>query len=100
MVIDVFDESPPLSPHSLALMMGYIESVGVTFVGDSKVVATFWNDASRQSQGIYLFDKLDSTVINLNDVFPLPYPLPKLDLVALPPGIDENMGSPGLIAMK
>ncbi|XP_076675185.1 aminopeptidase N isoform X1 [Andrena cerasifolii] len=100
MVIDVFDESPPLSPHSLALMMGHIESVGVTFVGDSEVVATFWKDANRQSQGIYLFDKLDSAVINLIDLFPLSYPLPKLDLVGLPPGIDESMGSPGLIAMK
>ncbi|KZC13130.1 Thyrotropin-releasing hormone-degrading ectoenzyme [Dufourea novaeangliae] len=100
MVIDTFDESPPLSPHNLAFLMGHIENMGATFIGGTKVVATFWSDSMRRSQGIYLFDKLEPAVINLIDVFPIPYALPKLDLVSLPPGIDESVASPGLIAIK
>ncbi|XP_053977131.1 thyrotropin-releasing hormone-degrading ectoenzyme-like isoform X2 [Hylaeus volcanicus] len=100
MVSDTFDESPPLSPHNLAFLMGHIEDGGVTFLGDSKVVATFWSDSSIRSLGIYLYDKLNPAVINLIDVFPIPYSLPKLDLVCLPPGIDESVARPGLIAIK
>ncbi|XP_076633175.1 aminopeptidase N [Colletes latitarsis] len=100
MVVDTFEESPPLSPQSLAFLMGHIEDAGATFVGDSKVPATFWSDSRERSQGIYLFDKLEPAVVNLIDAFPIPYSLPKLDLVCLPPGIDESIARPGLIAMK
>lgn len=101
MVIETFDESPPLSPHNLAFVMGYIQRIGVTLVEDSKVVATFWsNPGIPRPLEIYLFDKLDPAVINLIDVFPIPYSLPKLDLVCLPPGIGESIAKPGLIAMK
>nr|XP_034185572.1 aminopeptidase N-like [Osmia lignaria]XP_034185573.1 aminopeptidase N-like [Osmia lignaria] len=99
-VIDTFDESPPLSPHNLAFLMGHIESIGVTFAGNSDVVVTFWGESNRQSQGIYVFDKFNQAVTNLIDVFSMPYPLPKLDVVGLPSGIDENMANPGLIEMK
>ncbi|XP_076226319.1 thyrotropin-releasing hormone-degrading ectoenzyme isoform X1 [Nomia melanderi] len=100
MVMDTFDESLPLSPHNLAFVMGHIQNMGATFITDTKVVATFWSNSRRHSQGIYLFDKLEPAVINLIDVFPIPYALPKLDLVSLPPGIDESIAGPGLIAMK
>ncbi|XP_076290267.1 thyrotropin-releasing hormone-degrading ectoenzyme isoform X2 [Lasioglossum baleicum] len=100
MLVDTFDESPPLSPHNFAFLMGHIETMGATFVADTKVVATFWSDSQRRSEGIYLFDKLQPVVINLIDVFPIPYALPKLDLVSLPPGIDDSIASPGLIAIK
>nr|XP_033335062.1 thyrotropin-releasing hormone-degrading ectoenzyme-like isoform X1 [Megalopta genalis] len=100
MVVDAFNESPPLSPHNLAFLMGHIETMGATFIADTNVVATFWSDPKRRSQGIYLFDKLEPAVMNLIDVFPIPYTLPKLDLVALPPGIDDSIASPGLIAVK
>ncbi|XP_076648380.1 thyrotropin-releasing hormone-degrading ectoenzyme isoform X2 [Halictus rubicundus] len=100
MVVDTFDESPPLSLHNLAFLMGHIETMGATFVADTKIVATFWSDSRRHSQGIYLFDKLEPAVINLIDVFPIPHALPKLDLVSLPAGIDDSIASPGLIAIK
>lgn len=99
-VIDTFDESTPLSPHNLAFLIGHIESIGVTFVGNSDVVTTFWGESNRQSQGIYVYDKFSLAVTHLIDVFSMPYPLPKLDVVGLPAGIDENMANPGLIEMK
>ena len=100
LVINTFDDSPPISPHNLAFVMGHIEAMNATLIGDTEVVATFWRDSNRTSPEIYLFDKLNSVVVNLMDVFLTSYPYPKLDLVGLPPGINENMGSPGLIAIK
>ncbi|XP_043515898.1 aminopeptidase N-like [Frieseomelitta varia] len=100
LVIDTFDDSPPISPHNLAFVMGHIEAINATLIGDTEVVATFWRDSNRTLPEIYLFDKLNSVVVNLMDVFLTSYPYPKLDLVGLPLGINENMGSPGLIAIK
>ncbi|CAL7933659.1 unnamed protein product [Xylocopa violacea] len=98
--VDIFDDSPPLSPHNLAFVMGHIEAISTMLIGGNGTVVTLWCDSNRRSQEIYLFDKLNSVVINLIDVFSMPYPLPKLDLVSLPPGIDENMGNLGLIGIK
>ncbi|KAF3425145.1 hypothetical protein E2986_06415 [Frieseomelitta varia] len=100
LVIDTFDDSPPISPHNLAFVMGHIEAINATLIGDTEVVATFWRDSNRTLPEIYLFDKLNSVVVNLMDVFLTSYPYPKLDLVGLPLGINENMGSPGLIAIN
>ncbi|XP_017797944.1 PREDICTED: aminopeptidase N-like [Habropoda laboriosa] len=99
-VVDTFDVSPPLSPHNLVFLMGHIELVDTILIEDTEVVAELWFESDRRSQEIYLFDKLSRVINNLIDVFSIPYPLPKLHLVCLPPGIDENMGSPGLIAVK
>ncbi|XP_076764436.1 thyrotropin-releasing hormone-degrading ectoenzyme isoform X2 [Xylocopa sonorina] len=98
--VDIFDDSPPLSPHNLAFVMGHIEATGTTLIGGNGTVVTLWCDSNRRSREIYLFDKLNPVVINLIDLFSMPYPLPKLDLVSLPPGIDENIGNLGLIGIK
>lgn len=99
-VIDTFSDTPLLSPYNLAFVMGEIESVGETKteLGNATGV-TFWGDPKRRTRGIYLLDKLDQIVARLNDIFSMPYPLPKLDIVALPSRID-NAGSPGLISLK
>lgn len=99
-MIDIFDDTPLLSPYNLAFVMGEVESLGETRAGSNKATATFWGDPKRRSRGIYLLDKLDQVVVRLNDVFSMPYPLPKLDIVALPSRIVDNAGSPGLILMK
>lgn len=100
MLLDIFDDSPPLAPHNLAFLMGHIEVIKAILVGDGEVVATFWCDSKKRSREIYLFDQIDQVVINLMDLFAVPYPLPKVDIVCLPPGIDQTMDSPGLIAVK
>ncbi|CAK9832931.1 Thyrotropin-releasing hormone-degrading ectoenzyme [Anthophora retusa] len=99
-VIDTFDISPLLSPYNLAFFMGHIEAIDTITIANSEVVAAFWCESERRSREIYLLDKLSRVIDNLIDVFSMPYPFPKLDLVCLPPGIDESTGSPGLIALK
>ncbi|CAK9797807.1 Thyrotropin-releasing hormone-degrading ectoenzyme [Anthophora plagiata] len=99
-VVDTFDVSPPLSPYNLAFFMGHIEAIDTITIANSEVVAAFWCESERRSREIYLLDKLSRVIDNLIDIFSMPYPFPKLDLVCLPPGIDESMGSPGLIALK
>ncbi|XP_018399357.1 PREDICTED: thyrotropin-releasing hormone-degrading ectoenzyme-like [Cyphomyrmex costatus] len=100
-VIDTFSDTPLLSPYNLAFVMGEVESVGETKIGlDNATGVTFWGDLKRRSRGIYLLDKLDQIVVCLNDMFSMPYPLPKLDIVALPSRIVDNAGSLGLISLK
>ncbi|XP_067207011.1 thyrotropin-releasing hormone-degrading ectoenzyme-like [Linepithema humile] len=99
-VIDIFDDTPLISPYNLAFVMGEVESLGETKAGCDNATMTFWGDLKRRLRGIYLFDKLDQVVARLNDIFSMPYPLPKLDIVALPSRIIDNVGSPGLISLK
>lgn len=99
-VIDTFNDTPLLSPYNLAFVMGEIESLSETKAGPDKTTVTFWGDPKRRSRGIYLYDKLDQTITHLNDMFSTPYPLPKLDIIALPPRIIDNAGSLGLISLK
>ncbi|XP_025986901.1 thyrotropin-releasing hormone-degrading ectoenzyme isoform X2 [Solenopsis invicta] len=100
-VIDTFSDTPLLSPYNLALIMGEVESVGDTKTGlDNATRVVFWGDPKRRSRGIYLLDKLDPIVVRFSDIFSMPYPLPKLDVVALPSRIVNNVGSLGLISLK
>lgn len=99
-VIDVFDDTPLISPYNLAFVMGEVESLGETKAGSDNATVTFWGDLKRRLRGIYLLDKLDQVAARLSDIFSMPYPLPKLDIVALPSRIIDNVGSPGLISLK
>lgn len=99
--MDMFSDTPLLSPYNLAFVMGEIESLVETRTGlDNVTGVTFWGDPKKRSRGIYLLDKLDQIVTYFYDVFSMPYPLPKLDVVALPSRIVDNAGSPGLISLK
>lgn len=99
-MMDTFKDTPLLSPHNLAFVMGEIDSLGETKVGPDNATATFWGDAKKRSRGMYLLDKLGQIVTLLSDVFSMSYPLPKLDIVALPSRIVNNAASPGLISMR
>jgi aminopeptidase N len=98
--MDTFEDTPLLSPHNLAFVMGEIESLGKGKTGSSNETATFWGDPKRRSRGMYLIDKLEQIVALLSDMFSMPYPLPKLDIVALPSRIVDDTGSPGLITLR
>ncbi|KAL0114672.1 hypothetical protein PUN28_011754 [Cardiocondyla obscurior] len=100
-LVDTFSDTPLLSPYNLAFVMGDIESLGETKMGlDNTTAVTFWGDSKRRLRGIYLLDKVDQIVTRFYDIFSMPYPLPKLDIVALPSRIVDNSGSPGLISLK
>ncbi|XP_072760399.1 thyrotropin-releasing hormone-degrading ectoenzyme isoform X2 [Anoplolepis gracilipes] len=100
-VIDTFNDTPLLSPYNLAFVIGEVESLSETRTGlDNKTTMTFWGDPKRRSRGIYLYDKLEQVITYLNDMFSMPYPLSKLDIIALPPRIIDNTGSLGLISIK
>ncbi|XP_032667675.1 thyrotropin-releasing hormone-degrading ectoenzyme-like [Odontomachus brunneus] len=99
-VIDTFEETPLLSPYNLAFVMGEIEILGETKAEPENATVTFWGDSKRRSRGTYLIDKLHYVVGHLHDVFSMPYPLPKLDIVALPSRIADNAGNLGLISMR
>ncbi|XP_014485856.1 PREDICTED: thyrotropin-releasing hormone-degrading ectoenzyme-like [Dinoponera quadriceps] len=99
-VIDTFEDTPLLSPYNLAFVVGEIESLGDTKAGPDNATVTFWGDSKRRTRGMYLIDKLYHVVGHLNDVFSMPYPLPKLDIVALPSRIADDAGNLGLISMR
>jgi len=99
-MMDTFEDTPLLSPHNLAFVMGEIESLSKAKTGSGNGTATFWGDPKRRSRGMYLIDKLEQAVALLSDMFSMPYPLPKLDIVALPLRIVDDTGSPGLITLR
>ncbi|XP_011152008.2 thyrotropin-releasing hormone-degrading ectoenzyme [Harpegnathos saltator] len=98
--IDTFEDTPLLSPYNLAFVVGQVESLDETKAGPDNATVTFWGDLKRHSRGMYLVDKLYHVVEHLNGVFSMPYPLAKLDIVALPSRIVDNTGNLGLISMR
>ncbi|EFN76135.1 Leucyl-cystinyl aminopeptidase [Harpegnathos saltator] len=98
--IDTFEDTPLLSPYNLAFVVGQVESLDETKAGPDNATVTFWGDLKRHSRGMYLVDKLYHVVEHLNGVFSMPYPLAKLDIVALPSRIVDNAGNLGLISMR
>lgn len=99
-MIDTFEDTPLLSPYNLAFVMGEVDELDEKKAGPENTTVTFWGDLKRRTRGTYLIDKLHHVVEHLNDVFLMPYPLPKLDIVALPSRIANNAGNLGLISLR
>nr|XP_050853788.1 aminopeptidase N-like isoform X2 [Vespula vulgaris] len=98
-LIDTFNDTPLISPHNLAFVVGNLEVVDQTSI-NSGMSVKFWAEFNTTSQGFYLLDKVEPTIVGLTDVLSIPYWLPKLDLVCLPWKIVRSSGNPGLITMR
>ncbi|XP_046823563.1 aminopeptidase N-like isoform X2 [Vespa crabro] len=98
-LIDTFNDTPPISPHNLAFVVGNLEALIQTLI-NSKIFVTFWAEFNTTSQGFYLLNKVEPTIVGLTDILSISYWLPKLDLVCLPWKIVRSSGNPGLITMR
>ncbi len=88
-----FAESPIMSTYLLALMVGEFECVEAEAEG---TLVRVWTTPGKKDQGRFALD-VSSRLLNFyNRYFGIPYPLPKLDLIAIPDfaaGAMENWGA-------
>jgi puromycin-sensitive aminopeptidase len=88
-----FDKSPIMSTYLLALMVGEFESVEAQAEG---TMVRVWTTPGKKEQGRFALDVSCRLLSFYNSYFGIPYPLPKLDLIAIPDfaaGAMENWGA-------
>jgi puromycin-sensitive aminopeptidase len=90
----VFAETPPLSTYLLALAVGPLEGSRRVFVGPTPI--RVWNVPGKGRLAGFALEAARECLVRLERWFGLPYPYPKLDLVAVPDfefGAMENAGA-------
>jgi puromycin-sensitive aminopeptidase len=88
-----FAESPIMSTYLLAIMVGEFECVEAQAEG---TLVRVWTTPGKKEQGRFALDVSCRLLSFYNDYFGIPYPLPKLDLIAIPDfaaGAMENWGA-------
>jgi puromycin-sensitive aminopeptidase len=88
-----FAESPIMSTYLLAIMVGEFESVEAQAEG---TLVRVWTTPGKKEQGRFALDVACRLLSFYHGYFGIPYPLPKLDLIAIPDfaaGAMENWGA-------
>jgi puromycin-sensitive aminopeptidase len=88
-----FAESPIMSTYLLAIMVGEFESVGAQA---EETQVRVWTTPGKKEQGSFALDVACRLLSFYNNYFGIHYPLPKLDLIAIPDfaaGAMENWGA-------
>ncbi len=89
-----FDETPVMSTYLLAFVVGDLKSVERT--AEDGALVRVWATAGKESQGEFAVETSVKLLSYFNDYFGIPYPLEKLDHVAIPDfaaGAMENWGA-------
>ena len=89
-----FAETPVMSTYLLAFIVGDLASVEATAKGGTLV--RVWALRGKEEQGRFAVENAVRLLDYFNDYFGVPYPLPKLDHLALPDfaaGAMENWGA-------
>ena len=89
-----FAETPAMSTYILAFVVGDLASVEATAKGGTLV--RVWALRGKEEQGRFAVENAVRLLDYFNDYFGVPYPLPKLDHLALPDfaaGAMENWGA-------
>lgn len=88
-----FAESPIMSTYLLALIVGEFESIEDQA---GKTLVRVWTTPGKENQGRFALDVARKILPFYESYFGVPYPLPKLDLIAIPDfaaGAMENWGA-------
>ncbi len=88
-----FAESPIMSTYLLAIMVGEFECVEAQAEG---TLVRVWTTPGKKEQGRFALDVACRLLQFYHGYFGIPYPLPKLDLIAIPDfaaGAMENWGA-------
>ena len=89
-----FAESPIMSTYLLAFVVGDLKSVERR--ADSGTLIRVWATSGKEEQGLYALETSIKLLDYFNDYFGIPFPLPKLDHLAIPDfaaGAMENWGA-------
>ena len=88
-----FAETPVMSTYLLAFVVGDLTSIAQQATNNTRVAV--WTTRGKEEQGKFALDTSVRLLSFFNDYFGIPYPLEKLDHVALPDfaaGAMENWG--------
>jgi aminopeptidase N len=89
-----FATTPRMSTYLLALVAGDMKAVSGSAAG---VAMSAWAPSGREAQGRYALEVEEQVLPFYNSYFGTPYPLPKLDQIAIPgnysAGAMENWGA-------
>ena len=88
-----FAESPKMSTYLLAFIVGDLASVEAT--APNGTLVRVWTTRGKEGQGRYALENAVRLLTFLNHYFDIPYPLKKLDHIAVPDfaaGAMENWG--------
>ena len=88
-----FAETPVMSTYLLAFVVGDLVSVEADAADGTRV--GIWTTPGKESQAAFALDTSVKLLGYFNDYFGIPYPLPKLDHIAIPDfaaGAMENWG--------
>ena len=89
-----FEETPIMSTYLLAFIVGDLRSVGRH--ADDGTLIRVWATRGNEKQGHFALDTSIKMLAYFNQYFGIPYPLPKLDHLAVPDfaaGAMENWGA-------
>ena len=89
-----FEETPIMSTYLLAFVVGDLRSVGRH--ADDGTLIRVWATRGNEEQGHFALDTSIKMLAYFNQYFGIPYPLPKLDHLAIPDfaaGAMENWGA-------
>ena len=89
-----FDETPIMSTYLLAFIVGDLVSVEADAADGTRV--GIWTTPGKENQAQFALDTSVALLGYFNDYFGIPYPLPKLDHLAIPDfaaGAMENWGA-------
>ncbi len=89
-----FRETPPMSTYLLAFVVGDLESIEGR--SDDGTLIRIWTTPGRAEHGQVALDVAKRLLTYYNDYFGIPYPLEKLDHLAIPDfaaGAMENWGA-------
>ncbi|KAM3257092.1 hypothetical protein ACQJBY_049440 [Aegilops geniculata] len=93
-----YQESPPMSTYLVAIVVGLFEYVeGMTTKGTRVRVYT---QIGKSNQGKFALDVGVKSLNLYKDYFATPYPLPKLDMVAIPDFAAGAMENYGLVTYR
>ena len=90
----VFRPTPPMSTYLLAFVVGELEYI--EGYSDGGTAARVWTTPGKSQQGQFALDVAVRLLPFFNDYFGIPYPLEKLDHLAIPDfaaGAMENWGA-------
>ena len=92
-----FAETPVMSTYLLAFVIGDLTSVESQYQGKGQTTrVAVWTTQGKEEQGRFALDTSVKLLSFFNDYFGIPYPLEKLDHIALPDfaaGAMENWGA-------
>ncbi|KAJ3708907.1 hypothetical protein LUZ61_012612 [Rhynchospora tenuis] len=93
-----YDESPLMSTYLVAIVIGHFDYIqGLTPDG---VQVRVYTQVGKTDQGKFALDVALKSLNLYKDYFAVPYPLPKLDMVAIPDFADGAMENYGLVTYR